>query len=80
MDLLRLRYGGRIDDEKRTRPSFLALLSRQCRRIPGRIRFGSSTVRTSPPLSPVPRMKEAHSIPLPTGRSGPKMDNDSLDN
>ena len=50
------------------------------RRIPGRIRFGSSTVPTSPHLSPAPRMKEAHSIPLLTGQSGPKMDSNSLDN
>jgi hypothetical protein len=50
------------------------------RRIPGRIRFGSSTVPTSPHLSYFPRMKEAHSIPFLTGQSGPKMDSNGLDN
>ena len=50
------------------------------RRIPGRIRFGSSTVPTSPHLSAAPRMKKAHSIPFLTGQSGPDAVSNSLDN
>ena len=50
------------------------------RRIPRRIRFGSSTVPTSPHLSYFLRMKEAHSIPFLTGQSGPDVDSNSLNN